>query len=31
MSFSGYQFEGAKSEQRKALAEYPPELQVYEE
>jgi len=30
MSFSGYQFEGAKSEQRKALAEYPPELKVYQ-
>jgi uncharacterized protein with PQ loop repeat len=31
MSFSGYQFEGANAEQRKALEEYPPELAVYEQ
>jgi hypothetical protein len=31
MSFSGYHFEGANAEQRKALEEYPPELMVYEQ
>ncbi len=30
ISFVGYHFEGANPEQRKALAEYPPELMVYE-